>query len=115
MWTKASCRLCNISKECSLFVKISGESKVQCKTFVISISRELRTRGNWWNLNVSQTLYSKRMGKEIAKLNREEKRRIRANKEIAMADSQCRKSQEVEEKMDGELQTFVKTCGGLWG
>ena len=64
---------------------------------------------------MSQTLYSKRMGKEIAKLNREEKTRRRANKEIAMADPQCRKSQEEKEKMDGELQTFVKTCGGLWG
>ena len=64
---------------------------------------------------MSQTLYSKRMGKEITKLNREEKRRRRANKEIAMADSQSRKTKEEKEKMDGELQTFVKTCGGLWG
>ena len=62
---------------------------------------------------MSQTLYSKRMGKEIARLDREEK--MRANKEIATADPQSWKSQAEEENLHGELETFVKTCGGLWG
>ena len=74
--------------------------------------RDLRTRGNWWNVNVSQTLYSKRMGKEIARLDREEKRLKMRAKEIARADQQRGKTKE-EEKMD--VQKFVKTCGGLWG
>ena len=59
---------------------------------------------------MSQTLYSKRMGKEIARLDREEKRRA---KDIAGADPQSRKIKAEEEKMHGE--TFVKTCGGFWG
>ena len=63
---------------------------------------------------MSQTLYSKRMGKEIARLDWEEKRRRRA-KEIARADPQSQKSKEEEENLYGEVQKFVKTCGGLWG
>ena len=84
----------------------------------ISNFRDLRTRGNWWNLNVSKTLYSARMAKMIARLDQKERRR-RA-KEIGKADPQ-RKSldneEEEEEDMNGELQTFdlIKTCGDLWG
>ena len=67
---------------------------------------------------MSKTLYSKRMGKEIARLNQEERtRRIgRRAKEIARANPQSRQTKE-EENMHGELQTFdsVKTCGDLWG
>ena len=62
---------------------------------------------------MSQTLYSKRMGKEMARLDREEKRRRRA-KEIVRADPQSRQTEE-EEKMHGDTFDFVKTCGGLWG
>ena len=62
---------------------------------------------------MSQTLYSKRMGKEIARLDREEKMRV--NKEIAGADPQSCNIQEEDEQMHGELQIFVKICGGLWG
>ena len=56
---------------------------------------------------MSQTLYSKRMGKEIARLDREEKMRV--NKEIAGADPQSCKIQEEDEQMHGELEIFVKT------
>ena len=56
------------------------------------------------------------MGKEIARLDWEEKRRRRRRaKEIARADPQSQKSKEEEEILHGEVQMFVKTCGGLWG
>ena len=65
---------------------------------------------------MSKTLYSKRMGKEIARLNQEERtRRRRRAKEISRADPQSCEAKEEEEKMHGELQTFVKTCGDFWG
>ena len=84
--------------------------------------RDLRTRGNWWNLNVSQTLYSQRMQKKIAKLNLEESR-MKAKlsleerkREAAMADLH-RIGGEDDHCMAEDLQRFdqVKTCGGLWG
>ena len=58
---------------------------------------------------MSQTLYSKRMGKEIARLDREEKRLKMRAKEIARTDQQRGKPKEE------DVQIFVKTCGGLWG
>ena len=82
------------------------------KSFDISNCRDLRTRGNWWNLNVSETLYSLRMGKKIAKLEQEE-RRMRGR-----SDPQRKGyGKEKEENMDGELQRFdvVKTCSDMWG
>ena len=50
---------------------------------------------------MSETLYSRRMGKKIAKL--DPQRRSYGN--------------EKEENMDGELQRFdvVKTCSDMWG
>ena len=59
---------------------------------------------------MSQTLYSKRMGKEIARLERKEKKM--RTKEIARTDPQICKTTE-EEKTD--VHIFVKTCGSLWG
>ena len=82
------------------------------KSFDISNCRDLRTRGNWWNLNVSETLYSLRMGKKIAKLEQEERRRR------GRSDPQRRSyGNEKEENMEGELQRFdvVKTCSDMWG
>ena len=72
----------------------------------------MRTRGNWWNLDVSETLYSLRMGKKIAKLEQEEMRRR------GRSDPQRRSyGNEKEDNMDGELQRFdvVKTCSDMWG
>ena len=60
-------------------------------------------------MNVSQTLYSKRMGKEIARLDLEEKRLKMRAKEIARTDPKRGKTKEE------DVQIFVKTCGGLWG
>ena len=82
------------------------------KSFDISNRRDLRTRGNWWNLNVSETLYSLRMGRKIAKLEQEERRRM------GISDPQRRSyGNENEENMDGELERFdvVKTCSDMWG
>ena len=76
-------------------------------------------------MNVSQTLYTQRMSKKIAKVNLEEsrmkaklsleegKRKVR---EAALADLQ-RSDREDDHCIDGDLQRFdqVKTCGGLWG
>ena len=96
------------------------------KSFDISNRRDLRTRGNWWNLNVSETLYSRRMGKKIAKLEQEERRR---GNNIAKLEQEERRRRgrsdpqrrsygnEKEDNMDGELQRFdvVKTCSDMWG
>ena len=96
------------------------------KSFDISNCRDLRTRGNWWNLNVSETLYSRRMGKKIAKLEQEERRR---GNNIAKLEQEERRRRgrsdpqrrsygnENEDNMDGELQRFdvVKTCSDMWG
>ena len=96
------------------------------KSFDISNCRDLRTRGNWWNLNVSETLYSLRMGKKIAKLEQEERRRGNniakleegERRRRGRSDPQRRSyGNEKEENMDGELQRFdvVKTCSDMWG
>merc|ERR1711963_391283 len=62
------------------------------KKHVLESIWDLRTRGNWWNMNVSQTLYTQRMSKKIAKVNLEESR-MKAKlsleerkREAAMAD-----------------------------
>ena len=71
---------------------------------------------------MSQTLYTQRMSKKIAKVNLEEDR-MKAKlsleerkREAAMADLQ-RSDREDDHCIDGDLQRFdqVKTCGGLWG
>ena len=71
---------------------------------------------------MSQTLYTQRMHKKIAKLNLEEDR-MKAKltleerkREDAMADIQ-RIGGEDHPCMAEDLQRFdqVKTCGGLWG
>ena len=71
---------------------------------------------------MSQTLYTQRMSKKIAKVNLK-KGRMKAKlsleerkREAAMADLQ-RSDREDDHCIDGDLQRFdqVKTCGGLWG
>ena len=71
---------------------------------------------------MSQTLYTQRMGKKIAKVNLEESR-MKAKlsfeelkREAKMADLH-RSEREDDHCIDGDLQKFdqVKTCGGLWG
>ena len=88
--------------------------------YTLNDCRDLRTRGNWWNLNVSQTLYTQRMSKKIAKVNLEENR-MKAKlsleerkREAAIADLQ-RSDREDDHCINGDLQRFdqVKTCGGL--
>ena len=61
---------------------------------------------------MSETLYNLRMGKKIAKLEQEERRRR------GRSDPQRRSyGNEKEDNMDGELQRFdvVKTCSDMWG
>ena len=73
-------------------------------------------------MNVSQTLYTQRMRKKIAKVNLEESRRKakltleERKREAAMADLQ-RTGGDDNPCMAEDLQRFdqVKTCGGLWG
>ena len=73
-------------------------------------------------MNVSQTLYTQRMSKKIAKVNLEESRmkaklRLEERKrEAAMADLQGSAGED-NHCIGGDLQRFdqVKTCGGLWG
>ena len=71
---------------------------------------------------MSQTLYTQRMSKKIAKVNLEESR-MKAKltleerkREAAMADLQ-RIVGEDDHCVAEDLQRFdqVKTCGGLWG
>ena len=71
---------------------------------------------------MSQTLYTKRMRKKIAKVSLEESR-MKAKlsfeelkREAKMADLQ-RSDREDDHCIDGDLQRFdqVKTCGGMWG
>ena len=71
---------------------------------------------------MSQTLYTQRMSKKIAKVNLEESR-MKAKltleerkREAAMADLH-RIGGEDNHCKGGDLQRFdqVKTCGGLWG
>ena len=49
--------------------------------FSITTTRELRTRGNWWNLNVSETLYTRRMARVAARWMEEERARTREPEE----------------------------------
>ena len=71
---------------------------------------------------MSQTLYTQRMSKKIAKVNLEESR-MKAKltleerkREAAMADLQGSGGED-NHCMAEDLQRFdqVKTCGGLWG
>ena len=71
---------------------------------------------------MSQTLYTQRMSKKIAKVNLEESR-MKAKltleerkREAAMADLH-RSDREDDHCLAEDLQRFdqVKTCGGFWG
>ena len=75
---------------------------------------------------MSETLYSLRMGKKIAKLEQEERRRgnniakleQEERRRMDIYDPQRRSyGKEKEENLDGELQRFdvVKTCSDMWG
>ena len=70
---------------------------------------------------MSQTLYTQRMRKKIAKLNLEESRMkaklsLKEMREAAMADLH-RSDREDDHCLAEDLQRFdqVKTCGGFWG